>query len=474
MIAYPYPIGYDVINYYIPVLTNFDLHWHTISHEFPMYILLLHLFGSAAALPPYITVLTSAAVMFGTLSVSILVIGLRILNINVAESLFLSVFVMVQMAVLRTSWDLHKDVFSISLMFFAFSLIAVNKASINSNALLRLIASVIISSIIVISDRMVGGLFSFSLLIYAIKFKCKIALWSSIVAVCIFIIALLLGSSLWNDLVSSSIKEHQLVTARQTVKALKPYNPFNLLISFIIINCLLLPAALIGLGDGTDNKILKIALLITLIGSFSWILFPHDESLVANRWIILAGIFLSIFAGYGFITLSKRISTHRLKTGYCFLLITLAIYGIIGISYIALPYHSPFILYEIARGYIGSFEPASMQFNSVDIKDNPKLLSAIDWINKNTKLNSTIIGASHFRGWMELKLEGGRTFHFFSSNEDIADFLRNTKPQNNYLFALKGESPNLPGIKSKNVYSSEFVTISRIYLYMAQPGKVVN
>ena len=187
MLAYPYPIGYDVINYYIPVLSNFDIHWHTTSHEFPLYVYLLHLIGSAVGSSPYITVLVSAIFMFGMLSVSIFVIGIRILNISVTESVFLSVFVMVQMAVLRTTWDLHKDVFSISLMFFVFSLIAVNKSNSSSNQLLKSTASIILSSIIAMSDRMVGGLFSLSLFIYAIKSKNKIAVLSSIAAIiCIY------------------------------------------------------------------------------------------------------------------------------------------------------------------------------------------------------------------------------------------------------------------------------------------------
>ena len=135
MLAYPYPIGYDVINYYIPGLTNFDFHWHTTAHEFPFYVYLLHLLASTIGSSPYITVLISATVIFGMLSVSIFVMGIRMLNISIAESTFLSVFVIVQMAVLRTSWDLHKDVFSISLMLFAFSLIAVHRVSIDENKL---------------------------------------------------------------------------------------------------------------------------------------------------------------------------------------------------------------------------------------------------------------------------------------------------------------------------------------------------
>ena len=49
------------------------------------------------------------------------------------------------------------------------------------------------------------------------------------------------------------------------------------------------------------NNLLKIPLILSLIGSFSWLLFPDNNLLVADRWIVLSGILLSFFAGYGII-----------------------------------------------------------------------------------------------------------------------------------------------------------------------------
>ena len=466
MIAYPYPIGYDVINYYMPVLTNFDSHWHTTSHEFPLYVYLLHVLAIVTGFSPHITVLVSAAFMFGIFSVSIFVIGVRVLKISAAESVFLSVFVMIQPVILRTTWDLHKDVFSISLMFFAFSLITSSKESVYSNKL-KLAASIIISSIIAISDRMVGGLFSLSLLIYAFRSRDRSAVLSSTAALCVFFIALFTSSNLWNDLKDKLIEHRQSVILNIGTN-FGSYNPSDLLISFLVVNGFLIPSALLGLRLAKESRILKIPLLISLLGSFSWILFPNDASLVANRWIILTGIFLSIFSGYGFIILSKIIGARRLTVTCPVLLIVIVIFGIIGTSYIVLPYKSPFILYEIVRGSIGSFQPVSMQFNSVDIKDNHMLVSAIEWINNNTAPNSTIIGTSHLRGWMELELDNGRTFHFFNSKESELDYLRKTKVQNSYLIDFKGEIPSLPEAIIDKVYSSEVINIWKVSLYPVQ------
>jgi hypothetical protein len=59
-----------------------------------------------------------------------------------------------------------------------------------------------------------------------------------------------------------------------------------------------------------------------------------------------------------------------------------------------------------------------MQFNSVDIRDNDNLLSAISYINNNTERNAIIVGEPHWRGFMELYLKDNRIYHF--SNDPLA------------------------------------------------------
>jgi hypothetical protein len=164
------------------------------------------------------------------------------------------------------------------------------------------------------------------------------------------------------------------------------------------------------------------------------------------------------------------ISVRRSTPTHPILLIVIVIFGIIGVSYIALPYRSPLILYEIVRGSIGSFEPVSMQFNSVDIKDNQMLVSAIKWMNNNTAPNSTIIGPGHLRGWMEIELNQGRTYHFFNSKENELDYLRKIKFQYSYLIEFKQVIPNLPEVIIDKVYSSKVINIWKISTSKADTG----
>ena len=67
------------------------------------------------------------------------------------------------------------------------------------------------------------------------------------------------------------------------------YNPKYLLCLFVVVDGLLLPTGIIGFVKLKNSILLKIPLLKTAAASFSWIVFPFHDSLVADRWIILLG-----------------------------------------------------------------------------------------------------------------------------------------------------------------------------------------
>jgi len=208
------------------------------------------------------------------------------------------------------------------------------------------------------------------------------------------------------------------------------YNPKNLLYLFVVVDGLLVPTGIIGFKQLKNGTLLKIPVLITAAASFSWIAFPFDELLVADRWISLLGIFLSIFAAFGLyqliLTLKIRRPVHRSSTSAtntptlsnpASTILTsfiLGIFVIMGILYEIMPNaHEPFTLwYGMARSYIEHFVPPSMQFNSLQLSDTYKMMSAISWINKNTQPNAIIIGEKDWRGFMELYLQDHRTFRF--------------------------------------------------------------
>ena len=399
--AYPHPIGYDVVNYYIPKVVNFEQQWSTISKQFPFYVTFLYSLSSVTGIPPTSVVVFVAVAVAGIFGVSLFYVGRILLNLRIIQSVFLATFTIFQMAVLRTFWDLHRDVFALTTTLFIFCLLSRKDADWKVLSI-----TLALTAFTVAADRMIGLLLCVSLAAYLIITKRRNVALSGILAIGLFS-ALMVASYQNNNANTTVVGPSESSTP-------KFYSQGNLLVFFLVVNCLVAAPATIGFLR-IQNSLLKIPLLVTLVGSFSWVIFPEDKLLVADRWIILSGIFLSIFAGYGILHLVNKLKPNLSAIAACLIV---AAFAVIGLSYALMPYDSPFILYAIMQSYIRYFAPATMQFNSVDIRDNDNLLSAISYINKNTERNAIIVGEPHWRGFMELYLKDDRTYHF--SNDPLA------------------------------------------------------
>ena len=471
LFAYPSPIGYDVINYYIPVTTNFANHWTQISPEFPLYASFLHVIQIATGLTPYCIVVIFAIIIFGVFAVSIFLISRKLLKANIRCAFFVTVFVIFQMAVLRTTWDLHRDVFALTMMFFVFVLIY-RKTNDNKNLDWRFILLALFLCVLIVSTaRIVGSLFVMSLIICSFIVKTRAVILCTIVALSFFTIELFMNENSLSNIIHENTQRTGNGSAVHSIF----YNPKNLLYLFVVEDGLLVPTGIIGFKQ-LKNTLLKIPLLISAIASFSWIVFPFDESLVADRWVGLLGIFLSIFAGYGLYELVLRINIKRpvnrvstsatntpafsspASTTLSYFI--LGIFVIMGILYEIMPTgHELFILwYGMARSHIEHFVPATMQFNSLQLNDNYKMISAISWINKNTQSNAIIVGEKHWRGFMELYLRDQRTFRFSDDLLMLTSGLikqRLTAPI--YLIHYSDSGTN-----NTNVYSNILFSIDKI------------
>jgi hypothetical protein len=401
--AYPHPIGYDVVNYYIPKVVNFQEEWSAISKQFPLYVTFLYSLSTAFGLPPQTAVTSLAVAMAGIFGVSLFYLGRTLFNLRIIEGVFLATFTIFQMAVLRTFWDLHRDVFALAAMFFVISLLG------RKNTGWKVLSiTLALTAVTVAADRMIGALFCVSLAAYMIITRRKDVALTAIFAISVF--STLMVASYYENYQNTDI----ITVGTSGVNTPKSYSQGNLLIYFLIVNCLVAAPATIGFLH-MQNGLLKIPLLVSIAGSFSWLVFPENNLLAADRWIILTGILLSVFAGYGLLYLVNKIKSNLSAIVACLIL---AAFAVIGLAYALLPYDNPFILYGAVRNNITSFAPVTMQFNSLDVQDNNNLILAITKINENTEHNAIIVGEPHWRGFMELYLRDDRKYHF--SNDPLA------------------------------------------------------
>lgn len=433
LIAYPYPIGYDVINYYIPTVTNFEDKWDIVSKQFPLYVTFLYIVSITTGLPAYSVIVAVIIAMTGIFGVSIFYLGRTLLKLGISHSVFIAIFAILQLAVLRTTWDFHRDIFALTTMIFVFSLLSRNNAGWKPLALI-----LGLTTLTVAADRMVGALFSVSVAVYAIVTRRKDIALTGILAIAMFYVLAVSTQS------TPDIKTITSTEIPQNNKELKEfYNPIDLLLFFIVVNGLLLAAAAIGFLN-IKNTLLKIPLLVCLMGSFSWLAFPENRYLLADRWIILAGIFLSVFAGYGILHLIRNLR-RRFTIAGCIL----GAFAVLGVSFAVIPHHSATALYGIIGLHSEHLPPLTMQFNSIDVEDNDELLSAIAWINKNTEQDALIVGQNHWRGFMELYLENERTYHFSEDPQTTAEAL-SKRGQQVYLIEFSSTSPTLFVVKDIN------------------------
>jgi hypothetical protein len=424
LMAYPYPIGYDVVNYYIPTVADFEAKWNIVSNQFPLYVMFLYFVSITTGLPAHSVVVGVAVVMAGIFGMSLFYIGRILLRLGITDSAFLAIFAIFQVAILRTMWDLHKDIFSLTTMMFALCLLARKDATRKSFA-----QTLALATMTVATDRMIGILFCVSLGAYAIMTRRRDVILTASLSIGIFS-ALMVASYQISD-------NNTMDTGNSTSQNMTSefYTPTNLFLLLAIINGLIAAPAAIGFFI-MKNSLLKIPLLVSLVGSFSWLAFPENSMLVADRWIVLTGIFLSVFAGYGILHVIKNakpkissILAGSILTGF----------AVIGLAYSVMPHDSPFILYGAARANIEKFGPVTMQFNSLDIEDNSNLLSTIVLLNENTERDAIIVGEKHWRGFMDLYLEDGRTY---VSSDDPSTLAVALKEQGKHVYVIwaKGSS----------------------------------
>src|SRR5919108_3280222 len=440
ILAFPYPIGYDVINYYLPVMMNFETYWHTIANQFPFYVSLLYVISEVLHIDPRIVISGSIVLIFGFFSLTILSIGKHLFRLDNLQSIFLSVFVIFQLAVLRTSWDLHKDMFALTLVFF--SLLLILKIPNLSRKLIALTAT--LSIISVLADRMIGLLLILTLT--GLSFVKKDTSLAIVSVIMILIFALSLQANY--DSIEYNLK---MAGTNNSINAI--YNPLNLIILFLVMNTIMLPSGIIGIIK-SKLTIFKIPLFISFVGSFTWIIFPNTSAFLPDRWIVIFSIFLSLFSGYGFITLieNRRIAISKKKLANYLIVIIPFIF--LGSAFAASPNGSYFNIYGTFYQFIGPYGPLTMQYNSISLTESSSLLSTINWINNdtNTPIGSVIMGSKHLRGWMELALKE-RTFLFADNNTKL---LESSQHGELYLLELNSRQATAvpPNYLSELTYSN--------------------
>ena len=404
---FPYPVGYDSINYYLPTLYDLNSSHIIGGNLFPVYVFLVYSFHLISFSDLYLAFNAINIVLYGSLSVTIYLLVHSVLRQSIFKSILFAIFVILQLSTLRMAWDLHRDI--LALICLNLSLIALNHLRtihFNRPLLSNYIAVSILYLVTLFSDRMMGVLLIISAIFFSIRYKLILLGIINLSLLTLFISYFFL----LDDITFVSMGSNLLDTLVNPVYNKNSMSPYDLLVLQLSLYGILIPFFIVGFFKKSNSLILKIPTLVTILLSFSWILIPNHSYLVPERWIILSGLFISIFGLYGFFLIVDRLLNSKLKNLVSILFISSFI--IYGILFIVLPYGIVFTIPSLFQTQTGLTIPLSMSFNSLEISKNQDLVKSINWINTNTKNNSEIIGTMHWRGWFHLFLEKPRQYLF--------------------------------------------------------------
>ena len=417
ILNFPYPVGYDTVNYYLPYLYHFENNWTILLTSFPVYITIVYIFSYIFSIDIYYSFLSSNVILYGFFSISVFLLSKIILNQSFNRSLIFTVFVIFQLGTLRISWDLFRNLFSLILFNLFLLLVYYFKQKNAMDNMTSLISFFSISIITIFSDRLIG------ILLIIVSFICSIAYKQKYLFIInlFFTLSFLYYFLTFDRITFVSTNSNFLDMLLNPLYSKNAFSQFDISILFLSIYGILIPFFIRGFVF-TEFKcgllLIKIPLIITLFFSFTWLFIPNYGFLVPERWLLLSGIYISLIAIYGFFLLiDSFLKQKKLRKGIA--LVFLFIFVVYGFLYIIMP--SGVIVFSLPSFFqknTGFIFPYSMNFNSLKIIDNTDLLKSIDWINSNTSNNSIIIGSKHWRGWFSLFLQPSHKYFF----EDFADF----------------------------------------------------
>ncbi len=332
ILNFPYPVGYDTVNYYLPYLYHFENNWTILLTSFPVYITIVYIFSYIFSVDIYYSFLSSNVILYGFFSISVFLLSKIILNQSFNRSLIFTVFVIFQLGTLRISWDLFRNLFSLILFNLFLLLIYYFKQKNALDKMASLISFFSISIITIFSDRLIG------ILLIIVSFFCSIAYKQKYLFIInlFFTLSFLYYFLTFDRVTFVSTHLNFLDMLLNPLYSKNAFSPFDISILFLSIYGILIPFFVRGFVF-TEFKgrllLIKLPLIITLFFSFTWLFIPNYGFLVPERWLLLSGIYISLIAIYGFFLLiDSFLKQKKLRKGIA--LVFLFIFVVYGFLYI--------------------------------------------------------------------------------------------------------------------------------------------
>ena len=382
VLAGPYPVGWDIVAYYIP--NSLDLVsgsmnvWGIITSPPLMYAIIVPaLLLTKDSLVWIFKIL--GPLLFGLLSWSIFTFCQRRLHWSGKKAFYAVLFISAYFVTMRISWDAYQAELGLALFLLAESIHfpASAKSAVGRVSLL---------SLAVLSNQLVGvlvvGAQLTTLILPSIRKSPKLfSLQFTPIALFLLILYSTMQTALAPGL--STVGPGPSLSILTTNLAFLFY-------AYIFV----VPLVLFGIKL-RERSVFVPWMIICGIGLGLSVLPGHVFQDIGYRWVLLLSLPLLFLAYEGYSRLRLSSTFMRKNWGGLLRVVLIVSLSSSAISYAILPAQSALTLYTVFPGYV----PSSMVQSSLPLSDYPNVVKAMLWVDSHLDSNSVLITQQAFYGW---------------------------------------------------------------------------
>ncbi len=378
----PYPVGWDIIAYYIP--NSLDLAsgsmnaWVIITSPPLMYAIVLPVYALAKVSLVWIFKILGP-ILYGFLGWSIFTFCQRRLHWSGKKAFYAVLFVSAYFVTMRISWDAYQAELGLALFLLAESIRfpASAKSALGRVSLL---------SLAVLSNQLVGVLVVGTQLATLVHPSIRknprlFSLQFSPIALFLLILYATMQTALAPGL--------SIVGPGANLSVLTTNLSF-LFYAYIFV----VPLVLFGIKL-RERSVFVPWTIACGIGLALSVMPGHVFQDIGYRWVLLLSLPLLFLAyeGYSRLRVSSAFTTRN--WGDVLRVIVIVSLSSSAISYAILPAQSALTLYTVFPEYV----PTSMVQSSLPLSDYPNVVSAMVWVDSHLDSNSVLITQQAFYGW---------------------------------------------------------------------------
>ena len=359
----------------------------------PLLFLLLCPLGKVAG--PFLMMKIAPIMLYGLLGSAVVYFAMKSLNVSPAGSILVAVFVMIQAATLRLSWDLHQTILSTAVLFF---LLANLRPRVDRS---RGLVLVLLGALVIASHELVGVLM---VLIVGLLLLFK---WSEFFGrelkpakFVLMSFAVVLG---WLYVIVSRIQPYGNLFVRYGASDLLAVTQLSF---FGVLFLPVIPLVLIG---KRTNAALCAWLVVAGLIAFSPLLPLPFAPAFWDRWMLMLVFPLSILGGIGLLRIPDIIKRYAprlcrrdgVHVRGAILLAVFIPFVVVSSGFMIAPADHPFWLFDSPilwrAGWSGI--PSTMQSNTVDFSMSPDIQRTLAWLAGQMNSGDVLLTHDAFYGY---------------------------------------------------------------------------